>query len=82
MTVAQRNLLGIIIALLAMVTAGSADAGTADDGRRFTALRAEAAALENGEGVAKDALRAFELYCQAARAGRRRGAVRHRVDVR
>lgn len=33
------------------------------------ALVAEALALEHGEGVEKDAKRAFELYCRAAREG-------------
>ena len=33
------------------------------------ALRAEAIALENGEGVARDPVRAAALYCQVARAG-------------
>ena len=33
------------------------------------AVRAEAIALENGEGVARDMVRAAALYCQAARAG-------------
>ena len=33
------------------------------------ALRVEAIALENGEGVARDMVRAAALYCQVARAG-------------
>ena len=33
------------------------------------ALRAEAGAHEHGEGVVRDFLRAFELYCEAARQG-------------
>ena len=36
---------------------------------RVAALRAEARALEHGEGVARDAPRAVALYCDAARQG-------------
>ena len=36
---------------------------------KIVALRSEASAYEHGEGVAKDPLRAFELYCEAARLG-------------
>jgi hypothetical protein len=36
---------------------------------RIAALRTEARTYEHGEGVAKDALRASELYCEAARLG-------------
>jgi len=36
---------------------------------RVAALRAEARAHEHGEGVARDAARAIELYCEAARLG-------------
>ena len=35
----------------------------------FAALRAEARAYEHGEGVRRDPIRAFELYCEAARLG-------------
>lgn len=36
---------------------------------RVAALRSEARAHEHGEGVARDAARAVELYCEAARLG-------------
>ncbi|MGI8895479.1 MAG: transglycosylase SLT domain-containing protein [Casimicrobiaceae bacterium] len=36
---------------------------------QFAALRSEARAYEHGEGVRRDAIRAFELYCEAARLG-------------
>ena len=36
---------------------------------RIAALRSEARAYEHGEGVARDAARAIDLYCEAARLG-------------
>ncbi|MBK7793957.1 MAG: transglycosylase SLT domain-containing protein [Betaproteobacteria bacterium] len=36
---------------------------------RFAELRAEAGRFEHGEGVSRDAVRAVELYCEAAREG-------------
>lgn len=36
---------------------------------QFAALRSEARAYEHGEGVRRDPIRAFELYCEAARLG-------------
>jgi len=36
---------------------------------QFAALRSEARSYEHGEGVRRDPLRAFELYCEAARLG-------------
>ena len=44
-----------------------ADGGTQDSVHHD--LRAEAVALENGEGVARDPVRAAALYCQLAREG-------------
>ena len=65
-----RLLPGSVIVFLAASFASSAVAqAAADDKEHLAALRAEATALENGEGVAKNPLRAFELYCQAARKG-------------
>lgn len=42
---------------------------TSDDPARIATLRAQATAYANGEGVPKDLLRAFDLYCQAAKKG-------------
>ena len=42
------------------------ETGTAE---RIAALRNDARALEHGEGVARDPLRAAELYCEASRLG-------------
>jgi len=36
---------------------------------QFAALRSEARIYEHGEGVRRDPIRAFELYCEAARLG-------------
>ena len=41
----------------------------ADTAERIATLRSDARAREHGEGVARDAARAAELYCQAARLG-------------
>jgi len=47
----------------------SAITSLAEDAARLDALRNEAIRLEHGEGMARDPVRAAELYCQAARAG-------------
>lgn len=52
---------------VAALTAPLAEAPALDPAHHD--LRREAIALENGEGVARDALRAAALYCQIARAG-------------
>ena len=60
---APRLLLACCLAVL------PAMAHAADQTPSLAALRAEASAYEHGEGVPKDPLRAFELYCRAASEG-------------
>ena len=43
--------------------------GRAGDAERIAALRANAVALEHGNGMARDGARAAALYCEAARLG-------------
>jgi soluble lytic murein transglycosylase-like protein len=44
-------------------------AAAEDSPAQLAALRAEATSYENGEGVPKDAQRAYQLYCRAAKKG-------------
>jgi soluble lytic murein transglycosylase-like protein len=60
----------LILALaVACQTTGATDALRDAAGMDLAANRLTARALEHGEGVPKDPLRAAELYCQGARAG-------------
>src|SRR5690348_1933213 len=61
-------LAGIVSAGVVISTpAASAEDGSSADARE--SLTAHALALEHGEGIAKDAVKAHDLYCDAARAG-------------
>jgi len=60
------------VVLLAAWLSGAAPAladGDAASAERLLALRAEARSYEHGEGVARDPLRAIQLYCESARLG-------------
>lgn len=60
----------VVTGLLApMAVAQQPPAANEDTPAQLAALRAEAAAYENGEGVPKDTLLAYELYCRAAKKG-------------
>lgn len=58
-------------AILAIAAVGVAYAKPAkiDEAARRTDLRTQAIALEHGEGVARDQLKAAAMYCEAARLG-------------
>jgi len=49
--------------------AAQGTAAAEDSPAQLAALRAQATSYENGEGVAKDVLRAYQLYCRAAKKG-------------
>jgi len=55
--------------LAPMAVAQPLPAANDDTPAQLAALRAEAAAYEYGEGVPKDTLLAYELYCRAAKKG-------------
>ena len=57
------------LALLLLATAGAHAGVDLPEPAQLLALRVEARSYEHGEGVAKDARRAIELYCEAARHG-------------
>ncbi len=59
---------GVGLVLWALLSAAALPAAAAA-GPELERLRSEARALEHGEGVAKDPLRAAVLYCEGARAG-------------
>ncbi|NWG31221.1 MAG: transglycosylase SLT domain-containing protein [Rhodocyclaceae bacterium] len=62
--------LGSIAALaLGAVSPAPSFAGSGAEPEQWRQWREEARAYEHGEGVAKDAARAYALYCQAAKAG-------------
>lgn len=56
----------LVAALLATTCVGAAEPVTEE---KLLKLRTDARALEHGEGVVKDPLRAAELYCEGARRG-------------
>ena len=60
---------GLSLPALAFACASALAQAAGDDVERIAALRADAQAHAHGEGVARDPLRAFELYCEAARLG-------------
>lgn len=61
----------LLVSLAVELVAGTSFAGpmTESSTQELAELMARAVALEHGEGVSKDERAAFELYCQAARAG-------------
>ena len=61
--------LPVPLALLALLAAPAASAAAKPPAVDLAALRMEARASENGEGVAKDPQRAARLYCEGARNG-------------
>ena len=63
-----RTLAALLAVLLLPAPAALAEIAPAQLAQ-FAALRSEARAYEHGEGVRRDFIRAFELYCEAARLG-------------
>ena len=69
--VGVRNVGSVTLGTSLLLVSGAAVAlepASNDAGRRIE-LRAEALALEHGEGIGRDAVRAAALYCEAARLG-------------
>lgn len=63
---------GLVYAVILCCVASGPRAAQPDDAESRTSIAAlvrQAVALENGEGVTKDLLHAYELYCQAAAQG-------------
>jgi TPR repeat protein len=61
---------GIVSAGIVISTpSASAEDGASTGTREPRSLTAQALALEHGEGIAKDAVKAHDLYCDAAREG-------------
>jgi len=67
----MRNLMKLFgrCTMLALATAGAANAEVATGGRSTQALLASAVQFEHAEGVPRDYQKAAELYCEAAKSG-------------